>query len=224
MKSPKILEKLKNAPADKIGNDVYVEYHWVEDGADWTLTHIFFGSKKLGPMLVYEPPQTETEEVEKYEIPDITPQGVKMTTISPHHYYDGFKRRHFPNGAWTVLYSRGDYGRRYASGGHYTAHIRGLHPRIMSQYPPTHDKCAQILLTDNSKILVLPEGVQGEVTLHQIDVTVGWTVFFDTPREAITNRLTPQEIVEASLSPHLTQPNAQDAWEDLLDVIEAYDL
>lgn len=130
-------------------------------------------------------------------------------------YYTG--NTHLPQrSSWYNCYSRGNYGKRYACGGNWSGHVRGMHPRIMSQYLSTMDSAESLFTPD------------GGVKLIEIDCSPGWAICYATAAIAFSDRLTAQEIQEATLPIPTKQHMAARLTEDVLgrikDVIEAYDL
>lgn len=213
---PTILSSLGHVPAGMIGDEVHIAYQWVDDN----LCRIYLGTRQSGPFLQYDAPD-DFADIPAYEV-------MGKSLPHPSLNYDGNAHVKMPDGAWTPIYSRGDFGKRYAFGGHWSGHYRGLHPHIMASYRPTRGKSAPILLTDDNRIMILPGGVDTGLTMHEIDCSVGWTIWFPTAREAMQARLTVAQIREAKLPPksvnHLILTETQDLLDCINDVIEAYNL
>lgn len=117
---------------------------------------------------------------------------------------------------WYNCYSRGNYGRKYALGGNWSGHCRGLHPRIMAQHRPT---------TDEPAVRAVPDG---SVMMIEIDCSPGWSIGYHSASQAWADRLTPAEIQTANLPVLTKQHMAMHLTSDVIgcirDVIEAYQL
>lgn len=214
-----IIEKLKHLPDDRISDGIYIAYEWSFAGSERNLIRLYIGSKECGPMLQYTAPYERLIETEtKVTIMELTTE-VNINTL-----YNGKEWVHFLSGAWTNLYSRGDFGKKFAFGGHWTNHAKHRHPRIADGWSP-NNKTKQLLALDEG-IEVLPEGIKGNVGVTEMDLQGGWTIFFSTASEALSNRLTVAEIMESDMSnvtkKHLYRTQTYAVMENLKDVINTY--
>jgi len=117
---------------------------------------------------------------------------------------------------WYNCYSRGNYGRKYAHGGNWSGHCRGLHPRIMSQHLRTMDRPPMDWMPD------------GSVTMIDLDCSPSWSICYPTAAAAFVDRLTSQELQEADLpivtKQHMADRLTDDVIGQIKDIIEAYAL
>lgn len=145
-------------PDGQIGDGVYVAYQWREGHEIVTM---WIGTRQGGPILQW------------------TANGADL--------WDGAVRREFPGGAWTPLYSRGNYGRNYACGGNWASQTLNR----LGQASPRKDVTTELLVVEH-EIVPLPsglKGVQGDITQIDMDCSKGWSIFYDTAGEALRARL-----------------------------------
>ena len=109
-----IIGKLSQPPDGQIGDGIYIAYEWRDDPVDGDLVRIYIGTKQAGPILQY--------------------------VSDGHGLWDGHNRRDFEGGAWTPLYSHGNYGHNYPCGGTWTGHSLGIHPSIQHAYNYTRKR------------------------------------------------------------------------------------
>ena len=216
-----ILKKLEHLPDDRIGDGIYVAYEWAANENGRRLSRIYIGSKTVGPMLQYEPYDNDLYG----DAVNVEVAGID-TTIEHGAYYNGVERVYFLGGAWTNLYSRGNFGKSYAYGGTRSGHTKNLHPRL--KVSPIADKSKELLVIDEDNIIDLPKGIKGNVTVTDMDCSGSWSIYYASAREAIANRLKMSEIREATLpaqtKDHLLKNETQEVLDCLNDVIEAYEL
>jgi hypothetical protein len=214
MNQEEIIRKFKHLPDDKIGDGVYIAYQWT----DGKLTRLYIGTKQCGPMLQYD----------LYNPGDYG-QGVDVTiadtvtTVLHGTHYDGDSQRYFLAGAWTNLYSRGNYGRNYAFGGNWSGHTKNLiNPNWQRK-----DKTSELLTTGND-VITLPKGIKGNTQQIEMDCSGSWSIFYDSASEALNNRLSIDKIQHTMLPAltknHLQKNETPNDIDNLLDVIEAYNL
>jgi hypothetical protein len=198
-----ILDKFKQLKDDQIGDGIYIAFDWTDEKH---LCRIYLGSKTAGPIL-------------QYDYGDL-------------HKYIGEGRNrdtgHFPNGAWTPIYSRGDFGKRYAYGGHWSGHCKSLHPDIMAKYDKTKDNVSGVIEVGD-KLTILPSGILGgDITCLDLDPSVGWAIWFATAKEAMQERLTRDQIIKSTLPSrtrdHLLKNETFDIIGKVMEVIEVYKL
>jgi len=212
MTNTELISKLKHLPDDRIGDDIYVAYEWVER----ELARVYIGSKTNGPMLQYHFIGTRYGD-NSYTVK--TKMGIHA--INPSHFWDGEKSQNIVAG-WTNLYSRGDFKRDYAYGGHWSSHTNNL-LKVKQKEPKERQ-----LLVDKDVIIPLPSGIQGEVQQLDIDCSGGWTIWFTTAKDALLNRLSKKEIEVSGLpeisKKHLSKNETSDVLQKLMEVIDAYNL
>ena len=217
-----LINKFKNLPNDQIGQNIYIAFEWSRvEGQDRKLTRIYLGSKTNGPMLQWFKPSISYDDDYEYEIEVFGFREV----IKPYYLYDGIIQREFPSGGWTNLYSRGDFGNKFAHGGHWCSHTKNRHPRI--NVSPSKNKTIELLNFDGVEPLVLPSGIKGNVSATSMDCSGSWTIFFDSAMEALNQRLTTDEINETMpdvYKRHLLKNETQSVLDSLRYVLEAYEL
>ena len=184
--------KIKNArPDGKIGNDIYIAYSLDDSG---NVVYAWIGSRQCGPMLQY--------------------------AEDGNYKWDGATHRDLPDGAWTPIYSRGDYGRNYACGGHWSGHTNNL---IGVARKP--DTITELIVLGN-QVVTLPAGINGDITQREIDCTGSWAIFFESARETLDQMLSVAEIAGVFLPQktknHLAINYTSEVHEALREVIEAY--
>lgn len=161
---------------------------------DNSLVHAYVGHKQCGPMLQY---------------------------ASAGEFYDGFDHVNFTNGAWTPIYSRGDFGKNFACGGNWSVHSKSTHPRLMVS--PSVDTQTELLVVDG-ELMELPTWMRGDITKIEIDCSPGWPIFYPTALDAIHNMLRPYEISASSLpwktKKHLTTNLTSAVRSQFVDKIE----
>ena len=209
-----IATKLSKAPDGMIGDGVHIAYQWI----DKRLCRIYVGTRQSGPILQYDAPD-DFADVPHY-------QAAGKALPHPSKHYDGNDHVNM-SGAWTPIYSRGDYGKRYAFGGHWSPHSKSLHPRIANSCRQTATKMSHIIVTDDGYI-EMPPGISTDLTMYDIDCSVGWAIWYPTAREAMAARLSLQEIPGAALPSrsriHLISTESNAIRDNINDVIAAYNL
>jgi hypothetical protein len=179
-----------NNPTGQVGLGVYVSYQRREDGS---IVRMWLGTQDSGPILQWDADGSDK--------------------------WDGREHREFEDGAWTPLYSRGDYGRNVACGGHWSSHTNNL------EGVKRKDKSWRgVMLPDNS-LFEVPDGIQEDVTVTDIDCSVGWPVWFASGIEAVKARLTYEQACKASLPAQTKaamQRETRDTIESVVDVLRAW--
>lgn len=215
---PSVLAKLATAPSSGvIGDGVYIAYQWM----DGQLCRIYIGTGASGPILQFE----EGAREDILGAPHYAVLGRQLP--HPAAYYDGNDHVHLPDGAWTPLYSRGDYGKRYAYGGHWSAHCKNTHRRIASLCRPTASTSSDVVLVEGG-ILRMPPGVSTDLVMTEFDCSTSWPIWYPTAQEAMAARLTRAEIPESGLltvtREHLLRTETDLVRDCVNDVIAAYNL
>lgn len=212
-----ILSKFSGLKNDQIGDGIYIAFQWSAK----RLCRIYIGSKQCGPMLQYE-----AYDNANYKDRVIIEIAETTTLVEHGTLYNGHEQVTFLGGAWTNLYSRGNFGRKYACGGNWTGHTKNKHPRLMLS--PIKDKKSEFLVDGDNNIMNLPAGIKGDIGVTQVDCSGAWSIFYQTAKEAIENRLTGNEIAESTLidpvKQHLLKNQTLLVLDALSDVIEAYNL
>lgn len=150
--------------------------------------------------------------------------GPMLTWVAPDELYNGHNHEYYPDGGWSPIYSHGNYGKRYAYGGTWSIHSKSICPRIAAKCKPAKDREYQIMLIGDN-ILALPDGIQGELTMSEIDCSVGWAIYYESPQQALQERLTYHEIVTylpGRIKKHLLTTELPDVRDNVWDAIEAY--
>ena len=145
---------------------------------------LYIGTKLSGPMLQYQPHDAV---------------GV----------YDGTQyQTSWLDGAWTPIYSWGNYGRNYSCGGQWSTQTCNLHPAVRDQ---TRRDCKSDCSAEaGGPFSPLPDEITGNELGVGISVSgagdnifsdhyLGWTVWYPSAKEAIGARLTPAGITGAKL-------------------------
>lgn len=126
---------------------------------------------------------------------------------------------------WTNCYSRGDFGRKYAHGGHWSGHTPNLHPRLSIS---TRDEKYEMLIDGGGNKIILPNGIKGDIEVTEIDCSGSWTIWYPTARQCVMMRIKNSEITQSSLPDvtkrHLLLAETDHVINCLNDVIEAYKL
>ena len=192
----------------QISQNVYIAASYNSDTCE--LMHLWIGHRYCGPML-----QFSGDGKNKYN----GVVGSERDNCIDHSNY--------PDGCWTPIYSRGNFGKNYSHGGNWSGQIRGLHPRIGDQR--THDETTEImLLPDNGGIIPLPDGIKGELSMTDIDCSVAWTIWYPSARRAMDARLSNQEIIQSTLptnaKAHLAQHQTTDCIAIINEVINTFKL
>lgn len=163
---------------------------------DNELIRLYIGTKESGPMLQYE-----------------TDSRLR---------YNGIEEVDFSAGVWTPIYSRGNFGKNYACGGIWSSHTKNLHPSVGDNR--RKDITTELLIIDGQAV-VLPTGIKGEVTATSLDCSVGWAVWYASASDALHNRLTDAEMIEARLpivsKNHLVQCE-KESVEKLREIITTF--
>jgi hypothetical protein len=166
-------------PDGQIIEGVYMAMEY--DSNTMELIRVYFGTRQSGHMLTY------TEDGGNY-------RGQSQ----PDYEQDG---KDNPAGNWTLAYSRGDYGRNYSHGGHWSGHAKNLHPSIGTTWAGIQEKeDMETELIDIGGVLTdAPYGMAGQLKRTDMDCTGGWDIWYDTAAAAIDARLTPEQITESTL-------------------------
>ena len=185
-----IINKLSQPKDGQIGDGVYTAYEWRGDPIDRDLVRIYIGTKQAGPILQY--------------------------VADGNDLWDGRNRCTFEGGAWTPLYSHGNYGRNYVYGGTWTGHSLAIHPSIQSAYNYARkDEHVGDITRIGKDITILPKGIKGEVSLTSLDCSGSWSIWYQSALEALDNKLTRRQIQDLHL-PH----NGQDhLWRNETDEV-----
>ena len=212
MNQQQVINKLKHLPDDRIGDGVYIAYQW----SDGKLVRLYLGTKQCGPMLQFD----------LYEN-DMYGKGVDVTvaetttSVTYGTHYDGKEHRYFLAGAWTNIYSRGNFGKNYACGGNWSGHTKNLIDPLWQRKDVSKE-----LLALGEDVITLPDGIKGNVQQTEMDCSGGWSIFFESARQALEERLTVDKIEASSLprqtKQHLLKNETENVIDALKDVIEAY--
>lgn len=196
-----LIEKLKHLPDDRIGDGIYAAYEWGEK----KLIRLYIGSKTNGPML-------------QYYYDGCGPESEGM--------YTGKSKTIFKNGCWTNCYSRGNFGKKYAFGGTWAGHNKNLHSRL--RLSPIVDETYEMLLDGEGNQVILPEGIKGEIGVTEMDCSGSWVIWYNSAKEALSARLTRDEVEQSSLPEifrqHFMKNETGQVIDALNDVIETYEL
>ena len=193
-----IVGKLPQNQNGQIGDDVYASYQCSES----ELIRIFIGTRYAGPVLQYD--------------------------ANGHGRYNGGNTVDFDGGCWTPVYSRGNYGKRYAFGGNFSGHYRGIHPRIQAKLETSDKTWNKEVIVAGNHLIEAPADWKADITITSIDCSVGWSIWYPSARDAFSDRLTPDEI-QAAMLPAKTKQHYRDHVTKqtllaVIDVIEAYKL
>lgn len=198
-----IIDKLSHIKNGVIGDGVYISYEMAltDDDTYKRLCRVYLGTKKSGPILQYDAGDCK--------------------------FWDGLSTRCFKDGAWTPIYSRGNFGCNYAHGGNWSGHSLNLHDDIAIYCrKPEDSKCPAVILGDT--VFSVPEGVKADVTIHDIDCSVSWGIWFPSARDAMRGRLTRDQIVKSTLPSitraHLIHTESTQTIEAVNEVIDTYNL
>ena len=127
---------------------------------------------------------------------------------------------------WTPCYSRGDYGRNYACGGHWSGHCRNLLTTRLIGARGAGDKTSEVLALTPDTIVPLPDGIKGDITRTDIDCSGSWTVFFPSASAALDDMLDEGELSAAALPSrsreHLINGGYTAAKKRLAEMIRAF--
>lgn len=184
-----------NREDGQIGEGVFVAYEWIlrEDDAR-TLCRMYIGTSSAGPILLYDADGSDK--------------------------WDGVQHSDFRHGAWTPLYSRGDYGKSYACGGQWSGHTLNLvgYLRQDLNFGP------QIII--GGRMMPVPDGVAGDGELISLDCKGGWAIWYQSALEALRARLTPGQIQASTLpqktKKHLASNESELIIEFVREVVDAY--
>jgi len=220
-----LIKKFKNLPNDRIGQDIFIAFEWSTLGGDVRkLVRIYLGSKTNGPMLQWFRPSITPEYGQDKEY-ELNIFGISET-IKPWFLYDGYSSVEFKAGAWTNVYSRGNFGKKYAYGGNWSGHTKNLHPRLMES--PIRDKTIELLKVEGVAPMVMPDGVKGNMSVTQLDASGSWSIWYNTAKIALLERIKKAEIIESSLpeltKQHILKNETEEVIDWLSDVIEVYKL
>lgn len=190
--------------------------------ADGTLIWLYIGTQASGPMLQYQPDALDAYDGEKRVTRDVIHCDLFDQDNTDN---DDLIRTGWSDGAWTPIYSRGDFGRNYSCGGHWSGHSRSLHPAVGDQ--AQRDKTAECIILDGGGIVALPDGIKGDITVTCTDCSLQWAVWYPTAADALAARLTADEIAESKL-PQITKDHLitheQSSMELLRELAEIYKL
>ena len=134
--------------------------------------------------------------------------------------WDGMQTIDFPAGAWTICYSRGNYGRNYACGGTWSSHT--LHVIGRAQRAPVD--CGDLLAVGQGDLLALPHGIKGDVNVQSISCDGSWPIWFATASEALAARLTPEQVQSAILPAGAKENLHRENIAAVRELLEAYKL
>jgi hypothetical protein len=179
-----------NRPDGKIGAGVYVAYQRCGD----KLIRMYIGTDTGGPILQYE--------------------------FNGAGKWDGAKTLDYPTGAWTPLYSHGNFGRNCACGGTWSSHT--LHVIGHAARPPVD--CGDLLALGDNDMIALPRGIKGDVNVQSISCEGGWAIWFATASEALAARLTPPQVQSANLPNRAKELLKHENIKAVKEVLEAYKL
>jgi hypothetical protein len=119
-------------------------------------------------------------------------------------------------GHWYNIYSRGNYGCKYACGGNWSSQHKSLHARL-ARYTRTIPEVS---------IEVAAGGHL--VTREEMDGSPYWAIAHKSAAVSFADRLTAQEIEESSLpistKQHLASKQTDEVMGCIRDIIEAYSL
>ena len=131
-----------------------------------------------------------------------------------------------PDSGWSPIYSRGNYGKNYACGGNWSSHCRNLLKSRLIGIPPKGDKSCELLAVGD--LMPLPPGLEGDITMTEIDCTGSHAVWFESASDAIEDMLCAEEILRASLPrktiAHLSACDYDAAQDRVLEVVRAFGL
>jgi len=152
--------------------------------------------------------------------------GIILQYAAPGNYYNGVEHVDFAGGAWTPVYSRGNFGRNYASGGNWSGHSKALHQRIADGDVQSDEHC-EALIVPGADMICLPDGMAGDIHITEVDCSMSWAIHYHTARKAMEQRLTALEIAESSL-PSMAKKNLTKETSiviaNVMDVVDTYKL
>lgn len=219
----KLIEKFKHLVNDQIGDGIYIAFEWAYNGDTRKLCRIYIGSKTCGPILQWFKPSITPDETESTTIAMLG----KEATINAWDLYDGKNKVYFKYGAWTTLYSRGDFGKNYAYGGHWSGQTKSLLSSVGQGVWKADDKVTNTL-TINNQPVELPDGIKGDSQLIDMDCSGAWTIFYKTAKEALSARISYEQIKLSCLpditKKHLQKNETQDMLDRVKEVMEIYNL
>ena len=171
------------------------------------LINLFVGTKQSGPMLQFND------------------DGSGLYSGRGRDLQDS----HFPDGGWTNAYSNGNYGKNYSHGGTWSGHTKSLHPSIAVSWDGTQGRedIETELIGIGDSLEPLPYGIKGDITQIDLDCSGSWAIWHNTAHEALSARLTVEQLRESSLpdkaKKHLI-PNEAASLELLWEFVNLYDL
>lgn len=186
---------LNQRPDGKLSDDVCVSYQ-VRNGSE--IVRMWIGVRPGGPVLQWD--------------------------ANGRDKWDGWQRRDFANGAWTLCYSHGNYGRNYACGGTWSGHnitVAGLPSK-------TRDiKSNLIVCTAGAETVLLeaPDGIQHDMVCQEIEPKDSWAIWFNNARDALSCRLRGKALQAAPLPIKAKNCDAQvtgHVWQQLEEVVQAH--
>lgn len=194
----KHIEKFKRMPDNGIIGDGVHISFAVKDDGD--IIWAWIGTKQSGPILQY---------------------------AGSGEFYNGHEKVNYYDGAWSPAYSRGDFRKNYSHGGHWSGHTKNLHPRIADGDIAKHES-KELLIVNGADIVHLPQGIKGDITATSFDCSLSWSIYFESAKIAIQQRLTALEI-QLSTLPQITKNHLQQTESELVlanvwDVIDTYKL
>jgi hypothetical protein len=196
----------------QITPDVYIAMECRND----ELIRLYIGTKESGPMLQYEP--------------DVDGKFFGTADQTEEDEYDEIAR--FGGGAWTPLYSRGDYKKNPSHGGHWSGHTKNLHPSVATTWSGKQEHRGDIetslLVMPGGEVASLPYGIGGgDIKEIDIDCSPGWVIWYESAEKAMAERLSEMDICEARLPEksirHLFL-NEESSRLKIAELIEAFDL
>lgn len=175
-------------------------YEWImREPAPRELCRIYIGTRLAGPILQYDAASEDK--------------------------WDGSAHRHM-QGAWTPVYSRGDYGRNYSHGGHWSGHTNNLLTSIgvAPLHQPKDMTCE--LGCFGGEIISLPGEIKGDISMMDLDCSGSWAIWYPSAIVALRARLSPAEIQKANLPPktkiHLGLNETLNIIDLVFEVIQAH--
>lgn len=119
-------------------------------------------------------------------------------------------------GHWYNIYSRGNYGHKYAAGGIWSSQHKSLHPRL-DRYTRSIPEVSLEVTADGHL-----------VTREEMDGSPYWAIAHKSAAVSFADRLTAQEIQDSSLpvitKKHLMAKQTDKVIGCIRDIIEAYSL
>lgn len=202
MRLPIIDDIISERPDGQIGDGVYVAYEWIITEPVRKLCRIYLGTRQSGPILQYD--------------------------HDGYSRYNGWDHINHSTGVWTPIYSRGNYGRRYACGGNWSVHARSIHTDIANIYKQPDRTTTTEMIVIGDAMVSMPDGIKGDISLTDIDCSGSWAIWYPTARDAMSHRLRCDQIITSLLPSisrnHLIETETADILRAVWEVINAYKL